>query len=217
MEESSSIDYGQAGPGHKNSSEQPVIAFQPPPSRARTSIQPQHRRKKDVPSKIDDKDTETDSSDYKSSDRAVSFQDSPILDVIALVLSAGLLLAIVGLLQRYDGKRQPAWDHLSLNTVVAWLSTLSKGCILLLLGRSIGQLKFAWFAGSRQRISDLRTFDMASRGILGSLILLFKQKGRLVLLLCVRESAAHSLVGILYPSAVPPLSCLSPSSHSYRT
>ena len=112
------------------------------------------------------------------SDRGVSLQDSPILDIIALVLSAGILLAVVGLLQRYDGKKQPDWKHLSLNTVIAWFSTLSKGCIVLLLGRSMGQLKWVWFVETRRPLADLRTFDMASRGFLGSTILLFKQKGR---------------------------------------
>ena len=86
-----------------------------------------------------------------------SFQDSPTLDLIALVLSAGVLIAIVSLLRSFDGRKQPEWKHLSLNTVVAWLSTVSKGCIVLLTSRSIGQLKWLWFVKREQKVSDLRT------------------------------------------------------------
>jgi hypothetical protein len=107
-----------------------------------------------------------------------SFQDSPTLDLIALVLSAGVLIAIVSLLRHFDGRKQPNWKHLSLNTVIAWLSTISKGSIVLLTSRSIGQLKWLWFVKREQKVSDLRTFDMASRGMLGSVIFLFKQRGR---------------------------------------
>lgn len=111
-------------------------------------------------------------------DQGFSFQDSPALDLFALVLSAGTLLAIVSLLLRFDGKKQPEWKHVSLNTVIAWLSTLSKGGIIFLVSRSIGQLKWLWFAQGRRVVADFRAYDMASRGILGSSILLFKKKGR---------------------------------------
>jgi len=68
----------------------------------------------------------------------------------------------------------------SLNTIVSRLSTFAKGCILLLLSRSIGQLKWICFRSRRQRLSDLRTFDSASRGALGSAELLWMQKGNYV-------------------------------------
>lgn len=110
--------------------------------------------------------------------RSSSFQDSPFLDIAALLLSAGTMLAVFGLLRRYDGKRQPNWEHVSLNTAVAWLSAISKACTILLASRSLGQLKWLWLVDKSKPLSDLRTFDMASRGFLGSTVLLFKQRAR---------------------------------------
>jgi hypothetical protein len=175
--------HDQMPPDHPDASmidgfEGPMTSFEAPPKPGQAFTSSQSSTHKDASPEI--KQDVSNSEDGKAdiSDRGVSFQDSPTLDIIALVLSAGILLAIVGLLQRYDGKKQPDWKHLSLNTVIAWLSTLSKGCIVLLLGRSMGQLKWIWFVGARQPLADLRTFDMASRGFLGSIILLFKQKGK---------------------------------------
>ena len=158
--------------------ERPTTSFETPPKSAQGFTSSHSSMQKDASPEI--KHDVSSSKDGKADipDRGVSFQDSPTLDIIALVLSAGLLLAIVGLLQRYDGKKPPDWKHLSLNTVIAWLSTFSKACIVLLLGRSMGQLKWIWFVGARHPLADLRTFDMASRGFLGSIILLFKQKGK---------------------------------------
>ena len=111
----------------------------------------------------------------------IPLDDWWVLESIALVLSAVILVAISALLQYHDGKPQPNWELVSLNTIVAWLGTLSKSLVLVPVARSLGQLKWAWFAREPRQLSDLQKFDAASRGIWGSLELLFSEKGRYVM------------------------------------
>jgi len=93
-------------------------------------------------------------------------------------VSALALIAIVAALNHYNDQPLPDWRHVSLNTLVSWLSTLAKACITLLASASLSQLKWVWFAEQKRKLSDLRTFDAASRGAFGSLELLSLQKGR---------------------------------------
>jgi len=106
------------------------------------------------------------------------FEDSWTLEVFAARLSAAALAAIIVILYHFDNKRQPTWQHMSLNALISWLGTLAKLCITLLASRGIGQLKWVWFSERRRPLSDLGTFDAASRGPLGSLELLWLQKAR---------------------------------------
>ncbi|CAG8935249.1 unnamed protein product [Penicillium salamii] len=90
-----------------------------------------------------------------------------IWEILAMLLSSGLLVAIVVLLDKYENKPQPNWKYVSLNSVVSWLSTVSKGCVLFCLSEGIGQLKWVWFTRKSRPLVDLGTFDGASRGIWG--------------------------------------------------
>jgi hypothetical protein len=111
----------------------------------------------------------------------VALDDWWVLETIALVLSAVLLVAVYVLLQSYDGEPQPDWELISLNTIVSWLGTLSKSMVLVPVSRSLGQLKWVWYARKPRAMSDLHKFDAASRGVLGSLELLFSESGRYVM------------------------------------
>lgn len=103
-----------------------------------------------------------------------------IWEVLAMILSSGLLVAIVVLLSQYDDKPQPTWKYVSLNSVISWLSTISKGCVLFCLSEGIGQLKWVWFTRKTQPLVDLGTFDGASRGIWGCGALLWRLRARCV-------------------------------------
>ncbi|CAK1364215.1 unnamed protein product [Cercospora beticola] len=50
--------------------------------------------------------------------------------------------------------------------------------VLIPVTSGLSQLKWVWFAQKRRTMSDLRYFDSASRGIIGSLALIFEQQGR---------------------------------------
>jgi hypothetical protein len=66
---------------------------------------------------------------------------------------------------------------MSLNTLVAWMGTLSRALVLLPISRSIGQLKWTWFTTRSRNLADVRYFDDASRGVIGSIQLLFSSRG----------------------------------------
>ncbi|KAJ5366852.1 hypothetical protein N7541_000793 [Penicillium brevicompactum] len=101
-----------------------------------------------------------------------------IWEVLAMILSSGLLVAIVVLLSQYDDKPQPTWKYVSLNSVISWLSTISKGCVLFCLSEGIGQLKWVWFTRKTQPLVDLGTFDGASRGIWGCGALVWRLRAK---------------------------------------
>ncbi|RHZ56264.1 DUF3176 domain-containing protein [Aspergillus thermomutatus] len=64
-----------------------------------------------------------------------------VWEVLAVVVSAGTLIAMVAMLLHFDHKPQPAWRMLSLNSAISWLSTISKACVLFSINECIGQLK----------------------------------------------------------------------------
>ncbi|OJJ29893.1 hypothetical protein ASPWEDRAFT_121856 [Aspergillus wentii DTO 134E9] len=75
---------------------------------------------------------------------------------------------MVVILAKFDKQPQPIWAHMSLNPLVSWLSTVSKGCILYGINEALGQLKWVWFMQKTRPMPNLRTFDSASRGFYGS-------------------------------------------------
>ncbi|PKX96175.1 DUF3176 domain-containing protein [Aspergillus novofumigatus IBT 16806] len=101
-----------------------------------------------------------------------------VWEVLAVLVSAGTLVAMVAMLIHYDHKPQPAWRLLSLNSVISWLSTISKACVLFSINECIGQLKWVWFGQRQQRVVDLQSFDTASRGFYGSAVLIWILKAR---------------------------------------
>ncbi|RDH34787.1 hypothetical protein BDQ94DRAFT_177632 [Aspergillus welwitschiae] len=86
------------------------------------------------------------------------------LELTGIIVSAGLLAAIVIILKMYDHQPQPKWWHISLNSVISFLSTLSRASLMFSVGELIGQLKWS--------------FDSASRGALGSLTLIWAMRVR---------------------------------------
>ncbi|GIJ90257.1 hypothetical protein Asppvi_009210 [Aspergillus pseudoviridinutans] len=101
-----------------------------------------------------------------------------VWEVLAVLVSAGTLVAMVAMLIHFDHKPQPAWRLLSLNSLISWLSTISKACVLFSINECIGQLKWVWFGQRQQRMVDLRSFDSASRGFYGSAVLIWILKAR---------------------------------------
>ncbi|KAL3487460.1 hypothetical protein BJX62DRAFT_240953 [Aspergillus germanicus] len=99
-------------------------------------------------------------------------------ELVTLIISIGTIVVIVLVLRRYDGRQQPDWQGISLNSLLSWLSTVAKACLLFSLTESLGQLKWAWISSESQPLSDLKVFDSASRGgLFGSLELLWRVKG----------------------------------------
>lgn len=111
---------------------------------------------------------------------ALAFLKPWVWEVAGILVSAVLIISIVIILAQYDGQRQPSWRLISLNSLVSWLSTLSKACVLFSVSDGIGQMKWVWFSSRSRPLSDPDTFDSASRGVTGSAALLWLVKGRYV-------------------------------------
>jgi uncharacterized membrane protein len=99
-------------------------------------------------------------------------------NILGLALALAILIAIIAILRVYDGKPQPNWKWISLNTLLSWLSTVGKGCIVFPLSAGLSQLKWVWFAEQKRPLSDLKVFDSASRGLYGSAELLWALRMR---------------------------------------
>ncbi|KAJ5334694.1 hypothetical protein N7452_007097 [Penicillium brevicompactum] len=101
-----------------------------------------------------------------------------IWEILAITLSTGLLLSIVVIGAKFNKQPQPSWRYMSLNSMISWLSTLSKACVLFAISEGLGQLKWVWFAQRKRAMSDIRAFDAASRGIYGSAELIWSMRAR---------------------------------------
>lgn len=66
----------------------------------------------------------------------------------------------------------------AVNSVISWLSTVAKILVLLPITRGLAQLKWVWFAQEARQLKDMDAFESASRGLTGSVMLLWKLKGR---------------------------------------
>ncbi|OJD37738.1 p-loop containing nucleoside triphosphate hydrolase [Diplodia corticola] len=99
-------------------------------------------------------------------------------ELLGVLGAAAALIGIIVVLCKYDDEPQPKWDGISLNSLVSWLSTVAKVCILMPVTKGLSQLKWVWFAEKDRPLSDIAVFDAASRGLVGSGGLLWHLKGR---------------------------------------
>jgi hypothetical protein len=96
---------------------------------------------------------------------------------------------IIVLLLIYKDDRLTSWkSDIQITTIIAALSALAQSALLVSLSAGLGQLKWTWITDLRT-VTDLETFDEASRGPYGSakLILLGLWTGK------VREHSAKPL------------------------
>lgn len=102
-------------------------------------------------------------------------------ELTSWLVSFACVATIVGLLLHYDGKRQPDYvvKGITLNAFVAVFSAVAKAALILPVSEVIGQLKWVWVQEER-KLFDFLAFDNASRGPLGSLLLLSTTKCRYV-------------------------------------
>ncbi|KAE8362103.1 hypothetical protein BDV27DRAFT_147267 [Aspergillus caelatus] len=60
-----------------------------------------------------------------------------------MLLTTGLLVAIIAILNYFNRQPQPPWSHISLNSAISWLSTISKGYVLYTVKEGQSQLNLA--------------------------------------------------------------------------
>jgi hypothetical protein len=101
-------------------------------------------------------------------------------EVLSLSLAAFILVGVIALLATYNGKPSPVVGGITLNTVVAFASTLFRICLMVPVTACIGQLAWVWLHKGYQPLQDIVKFDLASREPLGSLQLVWDVKFRYV-------------------------------------
>jgi hypothetical protein len=103
------------------------------------------------------------------------------LEIGAAVLSLAFMMAVVGVLLAIHGKPLADWGlPIRPNSLISVFVTLSKASMLLTIEACISQLKWLHFEQAPHLLDELQTFDSASRGPLGSLLLIWKMRGRAI-------------------------------------
>ncbi|KAH9236615.1 hypothetical protein K456DRAFT_33781 [Colletotrichum gloeosporioides 23] len=94
-------------------------------------------------------------------------------------------LGIVIVLLNFDQEPLPSWPMgITLNSLLAFLTTVAKATFIVPVSTAISQAQWTWLnRGHPKPLYDLYIFDQASRGAWGSLLLLWKIRSRNLVLL----------------------------------
>ena len=111
-------------------------------------------------------------------------------EVMHVMISVLLMTILVSVLGVFDGRPLSHWHgvipmgdfsiNISLNFIVAVLSTIVKVSLAVIVDAGLSQTKWLWFLQQRRSLLDYKRFDDASRGPLGSARLLRVTKFRFV-------------------------------------
>jgi hypothetical protein len=113
-----------------------------------------------------------------------------LLAAVLLIIDFSVLIAV---LRAYQGKPLPKWPlGLSFNTALSVLIVVFRAPILFVAAEGIGQLKWQWLS-TRRPLSDLETYDAATRGPWGSTKLLWAVRWRDILALLAALLTVASL------------------------
>ena len=98
--------------------------------------------------------------------------DCWLVEISCAALGAIFIVALCLVLRAYDGRPAPHFGSafgsaLTLNTIVAIIAAAAKAALLYPVAECVSQLKWLWYAKDYRRLSDMSTFDKASRGISG--------------------------------------------------
>jgi hypothetical protein len=93
--------------------------------------------------------------------------------ILALLIFGGL----VGVLKAFDGANVPKWRFgITLGAIASLFASVGGYILMIPLSSALGQWKWLWCRTTRP-VSDFTVIERASRGPLGSLLLLFRWKG----------------------------------------
>ena len=108
-----------------------------------------------------------------------SFTNWWLWEILAVLLSLSTFSTLVIILIVYNGRNVAQLPQgISLNAVVSILSTISKSSLIFSISATLSQFKWLLFSGRTRKLKDLQLYDDASRGPLGSSLLLLSEKGR---------------------------------------
>ncbi|KAF6796339.1 hypothetical protein CSOJ01_13257 [Colletotrichum sojae] len=95
-------------------------------------------------------------------------------EIACILLSCLLFIAIVSILWIFNDGTLPDWPlRITLNSFVAFLTTLATAAFAVPVSTAMGQMQWIWFnRETPQPLYDLHIVDQASRGAWGSFLLL---------------------------------------------
>jgi hypothetical protein len=104
-----------------------------------------------------------------------------IPEIVWCLLSILCLAAVTVVLKIYDGRPFSDWPlAISLNALVAFLTSLCQAAFVVPVLEGLAQLKWNWFARADRPLTDLQLFDDAGRSPVGAARLLVTARGRSV-------------------------------------
>jgi hypothetical protein len=99
-------------------------------------------------------------------------------EISSLLLAIFILMAVIIVLVLYDRQPNPVVGGITLNTVIALAATIFRTCLMIPVTDCICQITWSWLGRGYRPLNNVVRIDWASRGPLGSLLLLPKLSGR---------------------------------------
>jgi hypothetical protein len=100
------------------------------------------------------------------------------METSACFIVIASLCAIVGIVSYHNGQPLPDWKHgFTINSMISIFLTLMKSGMGLVVAQGLAHLKWTWFDDARP-LQDLETYDAATKGPLGALMLLWTVRTR---------------------------------------
>ena len=129
-------------------------------------------------------------------DRYIAYiSDSWWLEFISWLMATGMLLALLILLGKFNGKSLSEWhSKLTLNTIIAVVSQLVQMVLLVPIASSLSQLQWLWYR-NRKPLKDISYFQEAGTGLVSSVVLLYKRHASLIVWLGVICMILQALFG----------------------
>lgn len=100
------------------------------------------------------------------------------LELLSWVFSAVCIVIIISVIAPHSGKALTEWSlMISPNAFISLFSGFAKSALLVPTAQALGQMKWNWYSKGERKMIDFEILDSASRGALGSLMLLTRTKG----------------------------------------
>lgn len=96
---------------------------------------------------------------------------------LAILLSLTCLAALIILLIHFNQEPVFIWQGITLNTIISILSVTIKAALAYVVSECMAQWKWILFSREERLLIDFDRIDGATRGLLGSLRVLFRTRG----------------------------------------
>lgn len=97
------------------------------------------------------------------------------LELWALGGCFATLAGLIALLSSFDSRTVFQWYNITLNTIVSTMAVTMKAFLIFAVTECIGQWKWIIFSQNKRALLDFEKIDLASRGPLGSMYLLWRK------------------------------------------